>query len=128
MFSFKQTASVLVRRYVRARVHPQLFMQTVQLTDGSLTRMPSLSPSRPFLKLSIDAQSHPAWNAGLCSRMLMEDNGEVKKFKDRFAELSVSEDEMADVFGGMVAMRAHQERVTKKKEEKKGAVSKGKKK
>ncbi len=65
-------------------VNPHQFKQYLQLTDGSITYVSSLSPSRPFVKLNIDSLSHPSWNPMLRDKLLLDDHGEVAKFRKRF--------------------------------------------
>lgn len=76
------------RRYLQSLVHPQLFRQTVQLTDGSTVRVASVSKGRVFLKVGLDSLCHPSWNPQLRSRMHLSEHGEVSKFKERFAGMN----------------------------------------
>ena len=73
-----------MRRLYQTHAHPRLFWQTVQLTDGSTTRLAALTPTRPFVKAGVDALSHPSWNVRLRSQLQLGEHGEVAKFKERF--------------------------------------------
>jgi len=36
------------------------------------------------MKLNIDSQSHPSWNSKLRDKLLLDDHGEVARFRKRF--------------------------------------------
>jgi ribosomal protein L31 len=66
-------------------IHPRNFLQTVQLSDGSMIQIPSLSPHKPFIEISLDSLNHPSWNPKLRSnQQLLDEQGSVSKFKKRF--------------------------------------------
>lgn len=73
------------QRAYQTFAHPQLFRQTVQLTDGSTVRLVTISSQKPFVKLGIDSLSHPTWNPQLRNKLLLSEDAQVTKFKDRFA-------------------------------------------
>jgi ribosomal protein L31 len=87
------------RRLYQTHAHPQLFRQVIQLTDGSMIRVVSVTKDRPFVKTGVDSLSHPAWNPQLRSKMMLSEHGEVAKFKERFT--GMGEEELND-FGGML--------------------------
>lgn len=76
------------------------FKQYIQLTDGSLSFVSSLSPQRPFVKLNIDSLSHPSWNLKLRDKLLLDDHGEVARFKKRFAGFEEDMSMVAQQFSG----------------------------
>lgn len=79
--------AALERRCLHTFKHPQLFKQTIQLTDGSTVTITSVSDSRSFIKLGVDSLNHPSWNPLLRSKMLLSESGEVSRFKERFGEV-----------------------------------------
>ena len=69
--------------------HPQRFTRLLKLTDGSLIRVSTLSapPSNApfsFTQLNLDSANHPSWNPELRDRILLDDRGEVSKFRTKF--------------------------------------------
>jgi ribosomal protein L31 len=80
--------------------NPRLFKQFLQLTDGSTIFVSSLSPNRPFIKLNMDASSHPSWNPKLRDTLLLSDHGEVAKFRNRFGSDDSDFTGAADMFDG----------------------------
>ncbi len=76
-------SAVSSRRYQTA-THPQLFRHTVQLTDGSTIRLVSVTPNRPLVKLTVDAFCHPTWNPHLKDKLAFAEDGEVRRYKERF--------------------------------------------
>lgn len=76
---------MVLRRLYQTFAHPQLFHQTVQLTDGSTIRVVATSNARPFVKVGVDSLSHPSWNPRLRNRMQLSEHGEVARFKERFS-------------------------------------------
>lgn len=67
--------------------HPQKFRQYIQLSDGSVTFVTSISPQRPLIKLTTDSLNHPSWNPEIRYKLLLEDNGQVSKFKNKYGNL-----------------------------------------
>lgn len=100
------------RRGYQTHIHPRLFNQYIQLTDGSAVRIVSVSDKRPFLKVGVDALSHPSWNPVLKNRMLVSEHGEVTKFKERFEH--VTDEASLSSFDGLVGVISA--KVAKKKE------------
>lgn len=83
--------------------HPRKFGQVIQLTDGSTIRISTLSPEKPFLKLTADSFSHPSWNPNLMNKLKLSEHGEISRFKQRFNESLLNEDtlsEFGDLMGG----------------------------
>lgn len=100
------------RRGYQTHVHPRLFHQYIQLTDGSAVRIVGVSNKRPFLKLGVDALSHPSWNPVLKNRMLVSEHEEVTKFKERFEH--VTDEASLSSFDGLVGVLST--KMTKKRE------------
>ena len=84
---------ILPKRGIQTYVHPQKFIRLLKLTDGSTIRVTSLSPpplqatnSAPFTVslLNLDSANHPSWNPELRDRLLLDDRGQVAKFRAKF--------------------------------------------
>ncbi len=73
----------LSRRALQCGVHPTAVLQRIHLTDGSTVTVTSVT-GRPPLRLTVDAASHPSWNAHLLSRMMLGESGQVARFNDRY--------------------------------------------
>ena len=85
----------ICKRGIQTFVHPQKFVRLLKLTDGSTIRVTSLAPpppqqissnSAPFTVslLNLDSANHPSWNPELRDRLLLDDRGQVAKFRARF--------------------------------------------
>lgn len=85
----------ICKRGIQTLVHPQKFIRLLKLTDGSTIRVSSLSPpppqqvslnSAPFTVslLNLDSANHPSWNPELRDRLLLDDRGQVAKFRAKF--------------------------------------------
>lgn len=105
---------LLIRRFAtsieksKLHIHPQNFKQYIQLTDGSISYISCLSPSRPFIKLNIDSLSHPSWNSKLRDKLLLDDHGEVARFRKRFGSGENDFTAAADQFVGETRKLASQ--------------------
>ena len=84
---------VSCKRGIQTFVHPQKFIRLLKLTDGSTIRVTSLAPpplqqvnSAPFTVslLNLDSVNHPSWNPELRDRLLLDDRGQVAKFRAKF--------------------------------------------
>ncbi|WP_310618860.1 50S ribosomal protein L31 [Flexibacterium corallicola] len=65
-------------------IHPDYHTITVVMTDGSEYKTRSTYGAEgATLQLDIDPSSHPAWTGG--DRQLMDRDGRVSKFKNKFA-------------------------------------------
>lgn len=82
-----------MKRGIQTLVHPQKFIRLLKLTDGSTIRVTSLTPpnntlqnSAPFSVslLNLDSANHPSWNPELRDRLLLDDRGQVAKFRAKF--------------------------------------------
>lgn len=86
-----KSSMILFNQFKRYRTtlfcHPQKFRQYIQLSDGSVTFVTSISPQKPLIKLTADSLSHPSWNPEIRYKLLSEDNGQITKFKDKFGNL-----------------------------------------
>lgn len=82
--------------------NPRIFKQSLQLTDGSTIFISSLSPNRPFVRLNMDASSHPSWNPKLRDTLLLSDHGEVAKFRNRFGSDESDFTGAAEMFDGTI--------------------------
>lgn len=113
------------QRAYQTHAHPQLFRQTIQLTDGSTVKIASVSSQRPFIKLGIDSLSHPTWNPALRNKLLLSENAEVAKFKDRYS--GTANDSLMQEFDGLLGTLL-KDTTSKKKKVTKAAASPNKKK
>ncbi len=94
-------------RSVQSLTHPQKFTRVLKLTDGSLIRVSTLCapPSNAdfsLTQLNLDSANHPSWNPELRDRILLNDRGEVSKFRakfegDSFADFSLMAPEVGPV-------------------------------
>ncbi|WP_334127636.1 50S ribosomal protein L31 [Sneathiella sp.] len=64
-------------------IHPDYHKIIVEMTDGTTFETRSTyGKEGDVLKLDIDVKTHPAWTGG---QQLVRDDGQVAKFKKRFA-------------------------------------------
>lgn len=81
---------VSCRRGIQTFVHPQKFIRLLKLTDGSTIRVTSLAPpptqhaNFTVSLLNLDSANHPSWNPELRDRLLLDDRGQVAKFRAKF--------------------------------------------
>ncbi|RKP14519.1 hypothetical protein BJ684DRAFT_6587, partial [Piptocephalis cylindrospora] len=61
---------------------PQMFNQTVVLTDGSSATFRTTSP-RPLLQLTKDPRNHPLWNPEMKTG-LDDESGRLMRFTEKF--------------------------------------------
>lgn len=95
------------RRGIQTFVHPRKFVRLLKLTDGSTIRVTSLAPppptqqsdSAPFTVslLNLDSANHPSWNPELRDRLLLDDRGQVAKFRAKFGNNDQSDNGNIDV-------------------------------
>lgn len=78
-------------RHYQKHLHPQVFPQTVQLTDGSTIELTAISPKRPLLVLPVDSINHPSWQGGRrdagafgTGRVTIDSHGRLAKFASKF--------------------------------------------
>lgn len=81
----------ITKRLLQTLTHPQKFTRVLKLTDGSLIRVSTLCapPSNAdfsLTQLNLDSANHPSWNPALRDRILLDDRGEVSKFRAKFNE------------------------------------------
>ena len=80
------------RREIQSLIHPQKYVRLLKLTDGSSIRVSTLTPPTsttsnvPFTVsiLNLDSTNHPSWNPELRDRLLLNDRGQVAKFRAKF--------------------------------------------
>lgn len=73
---------------MKADIHPDYHMITVQMTDGTTFQTRSTWGSEgDTLVLEIDPTSHPAWTGG--NQRLLNEGGRVAQFNKRFGGLSL---------------------------------------
>lgn len=80
------------RREIQSLIHPQKYVRLLKLTDGSSIRVSTLTPptsttsNAPFTVslLNLDSTNHPSWNPELRDRLLLNDRGQVAKFRAKF--------------------------------------------
>lgn len=69
-------------------IHPDYHEINVVMTDGTTyTTRSTWGKPGDTMKLDIDSKSHPAWTGG--SQRLVDTEGQVAKFKKRFANLGI---------------------------------------
>jgi ribosomal protein L31 len=91
IFSFKRT--------IQSLVHPQKFIRLLKLTDGSMIRVSTLSPppistsnaEYSVSLMNLDSANHPSWNPELRDRLLLDDRGQVAKFRAKFEKKQITE-------------------------------------
>ena len=81
----------IFKREIQSLVHPQKFVRLLKLTDGSVIHVSTLTPPipsspHPFTVslLNLDSSNHPSWNPELRDRLLLDDRGQVAKFRAKF--------------------------------------------
>ncbi len=102
-----------MRRFLQTLTHPQKFTRVLKLTDGSLIRVSTLCapPSNAdfsLTQLNFDSTNHPSWNPELRDRILLDDRGEVSKFRAKFSN------EATDSFADFASMAPEVGQVTVK--------------
>lgn len=80
-------------RSIQTLVHPQKYIRLLKLTDGSIIRVSTLTPPPPNSSsqssvslLNLDSANHPSWNPELRDRLLLDDRGQVAKFRAKFGK------------------------------------------
>lgn len=88
--ALKLQLNMIIKRGLQSLVHPQKYIRVLKLTDGSIIRVSSLSPPPsndvPFTVslLNLDSANHPSWNPELRDKLLLDDRGQVAKFRAKF--------------------------------------------
>ncbi len=73
---------------MKKNIHPEYHEITVEMTDGTTyTTMSCWGKEGDVLKLDIDSKSHPAWTG---VQRLMENSGQLAKFRKRYQDLGIS--------------------------------------
>lgn len=88
---------MIFKREIQSLIHPQKYIRVLKLTDGSIIRVSSLSPPPstdvPFTVslLNLDSANHPSWNPELRDKLLLDDRGQVAKFRAKFEKKTIDE-------------------------------------
>ena len=88
---------MIFKRGIQSLIHPQKYIRVLKLTDGSIIRVSSLSPPPstdvPFTVslLNLDSANHPSWNPELRDKLLLDDRGQVAKFRAKFEKKTIDE-------------------------------------
>lgn len=72
-----------------------------------------------MVKLNIDSLSHPSWNSSLRDKLLLDDHGEVARFRKRFGEGELDLTQAAELFTGETRRLASQNAAPKAKQKRK---------
>jgi large subunit ribosomal protein L31 len=73
---------------MKTDIHPDYHVITVEMTDGTTFQTRSTwGKEGDTLKLDIDPNTHPAWTGG--TQRLVDQGGQVAKFKKRFADFGL---------------------------------------
>ena len=77
-------------RHLQTAIHPRKGLRLLRLSDQSTVTVSTLSPPSPALpfavsRLNLDSTNHPSWNPALSDRLLLDDRGQVARFRQRFA-------------------------------------------
>lgn len=74
---------------MKADIHPDYHKITVQMTDGTTYETRSTwGKEGDTMRLDVDPKTHPAWNKG--GTHIMENAGQIDKFKKRFGAFSLA--------------------------------------
>ena len=74
---------------MKANIHPDYHKIKVVMTDGTEFETRSTwGKEGDTMRLDVDPKTHPAWNKG--GVFIMENVGQMEKFKKRFAGFKVS--------------------------------------
>lgn len=82
------------RRFIQHLTHPQKFTRLLKLTDGSSIHVTTLSPppvgpngpaQLSVSRLNLDSANHPSWNPALRDRLMLNEQGQVAKFRAKFS-------------------------------------------
>jgi large subunit ribosomal protein L31 len=73
---------------MKANIHPDYHKIKVTMTDGTEFETRSTwGKEGDTMRLDVDPKTHPAWNKG--GVMIMENVGQMEKFKKRFSAFNV---------------------------------------
>lgn len=90
----------IYKRTIQSLVHPQKYIRWLKLTDGSMIRVSTLSPppnstsnvDYTVTLMNLDSANHPSWNPELRDRLLLDDRGQVAKFRAKFEKKQLLQD------------------------------------
>lgn len=97
---------MIFKRGIQSLIHPQKYVRVLKLTDGSIIRVSTLTPPPPSSTnvvpftvslLNLDSANHPSWNPELRDRLLLDDRGQVAKFRAKFEKNSSNTDENENI-------------------------------
>lgn len=105
---------MIFKRGIQSLIHPQKYVRVLKLTDGSIIRVSTLTPPPnskanevPFTVslLNLDSANHPSWNPELRDRLLLDDRGQVAKFRAKFEKPAINDEKMDSVdYGDFLGM------------------------
>lgn len=93
--------NLVLKRGIQSLIHPQKYIRVLKLTDGSIIRVSTLKPPStnstsnvPFTVslLNLDSANHPSWNPELRDKLLLDDRGQVAKFRARYNQTASADD------------------------------------
>lgn len=101
----------IFKRTIQSLVHPQKFIRLLKLTDGSMIRVSTLSPppisasnaDYTVTLMNLDSANHPSWNPELRDRLLLDDRGQVAKFRAKFEKKQENVDLSSESESGSVS-------------------------
>lgn len=130
--------SKLPKRFIQSQVHPQKFIRVLKLTDGSIIRVSTLTPPPNLTSqasvslLNLDSANHPSWNPALRDHLLLDDRGQVAKFRAKFEKAASETDnfsassDYSDFFEMDPNLNSKEHQLTKTKEKVKPILKKKK--
>ncbi|KAF7732789.1 hypothetical protein EC973_000063 [Apophysomyces ossiformis] len=63
---------------------PELFLQTIVLSNGATYTVRTTSPTRANIRLTKDTRNHPLWNPAMLKESLTDESEQLTKFQKRF--------------------------------------------
>ncbi|KAI7861352.1 hypothetical protein BDF14DRAFT_1738891 [Spinellus fusiger] len=63
---------------------PEVFLQTIVMSNGATFTVRTTSPVRPQIRLTKDTRNHPLWNPSMLKQGLTEESEQLTKFQKRF--------------------------------------------
>lgn len=93
--------NLVLKRGIQSLIHPQKYIRLLKLTDGSIIRVSTLTPPStnstsnvPFTVslLNLDSANHPSWNPELRDKLLLDDRGQVAKFRAKYNQTASTDD------------------------------------
>ncbi|KAL0074324.1 hypothetical protein J3Q64DRAFT_1772586 [Phycomyces blakesleeanus] len=67
-------------------VKPEIFLQTIVMSNGATFSVRTTSPVRAQIRLTKDTRNHPLWNPAMLKAGLTEESERLTKFQKRFGE------------------------------------------